>query len=217
MEHLRQSTIWRRTLPLGLLLMAALLAFRLLLAPAPAPEAQAPGPLLLAPATAAPPEPTSAPTPPSPAPALLVYVSGAVVQPGVYALAPDARSVDALRAAGGPLEDADLIQINLAARLHDEQQIYFPRLGETPPPLAATAAPDDSPPAGPQGTLNINAASAEQLEALPRIGPAVAQRIVEYRDENGPFASPEDLLEVPGIGPSIVEAIAAQIDFGPPE
>ena len=142
-------------------------------------------------------EPTPRPTP-TPA-RLVVYVSGAVARPDVYTLPEDSRLKDALLLAGGPLPEADLSVLNLAAALHDGQQIRVPRQGEPPPPTA--------PEAQPSGQLNINTASLAELDSLPGIGPALAQRIVEDREANGPYVSVEELARVRGIGPSLVEKL----------
>ncbi len=135
---------------------------------------------------------------PTPAP-VRVYVTGAVQNPDVYVLPPGSIVKDALLAAGGATAEADLNRVNLAVQVQDQQQVYVPRKGETasPVPLSATPLPAASP-AG--GKVNINTASVDELDALPGVGPAIAQRIVDYRTENGPFHSIEDLMQVKGIG-----------------
>lgn len=154
------------------------------------------------------PQPTTRPTPTPSPPPLVVYVSGAVVQPGVYALPPEARAADALAAAGGPTAAADLASINLARRIHDEEQIHIPYHGEAVPPaptplLAHTTVP----PRAAAGLVNINTASAAELDTLPGIGPGYAERIIAYREAYGPFARVEDIQNVPGIGPATLERI----------
>jgi len=135
-----------------------------------------------------------------------VYVSGAVPRPGVYALPWDSRVEQAVAAAGGTTADADLVRVNLAARVHDEQQVYVPYQGEVATPILPTTMPGTSN-AGllalPGQKININTASATELETLPGIGPVLAQRIVEYRQTNGPFSRPEDIKKVKGIGDGI--------------
>jgi competence protein ComEA len=154
------------------------------------------------------PTPTDTPTPvPTSTPApVRVYVTGAVREPDVYVLSPGSIVKDAVAAAGGATGDADLERINLAIQVHDQQQIYVPRQGEATPPVppVATALPAAESRFGeaPVSVVNINAASAAELEALPGIGPAFAQRIVDYRAEHGPFAGIEDIMEVKGIGPA---------------
>ncbi len=145
------------------------------------------------------PSPTSTPTP------LRVHVSGAVRRPAVYELPPGSIIRDAVEAAGGPASDADLDRINLALELRDQQKVYVPRQGETnPPPAVSGGEPSGEEAAG--TLININTATAVELEA-PRIGPAMAQRIVEYREANGPFETIEDIQNVPGIGPATFDGL----------
>lgn len=147
---------------------------------------------------------------------LVVHVAGAVRHPGVYALPAGARVVDAIRAAGGEREDGAAWVLNLAARVLDGDRIYIPRRQEVTAQGVVSVGRDGSLP-GPVGTsatgvgapmrVDINHASAEELDAVPGIGPALAQRIVAYRRANGPFARVEDLTRVPGIGPRTLEAM----------
>ena len=140
----------------------------------------------------------------------MVHVTGAVVSPGVVHLPAGSRVTDALTAAGGPSADADTSQINLARPLADGEQVRVPRAGEDASawdaraPTAATGSPGASPG---QGQVNINTADAGELERLPGIGPALAQRIVDYRREHGRFGAVEDLTDVPGIGPAKLRAL----------
>ncbi|MEA3459697.1 MAG: helix-hairpin-helix domain-containing protein, partial [Chloroflexota bacterium] len=128
---------------------------------------------------------------------------GAVANPDVYTLPPESTIKDAVQAAGGPTEKADLNRINLAQRVHDEEHIYVPEVGEERLPV--TSQP--SSPGRVGGKVNINTATAEELETLPGIGPAFAQRIIEYRQEKGPFASIEDIEKVKGIGEATFEKL----------
>ena len=139
--------------------------------------------------------------PPTPAP-LRVHVSGAVAHPGVYSLPRGSIVQQAIEAAGGSLAEADLDHVNLAASLDDGQQVRVPFQAQ-PPVDGATAAPD--PPTA--GLVNINTATAPELELLPGIGPSLAQGIVAYREAHGLFSEIEDLLDVPGIGPAKLEQI----------
>jgi len=174
---------------LVLVVLAAVLLFQAL---KPSPQ-----PILLSTSTPEPaPQFTATPQP------LRVYISGAVQQPDVYALAPGSIVKDALLAAGGPASDADLDRINLASPLADGQQIYVPRLGEESVPVQP---PSRLPASG--GKVNINTADTASLETLPGIGPALAQRIVDFRQASGPFESIEEVMEVSGIGPGIFEKI----------
>ena len=158
------------------------------------------------------PTPTSLPTT-TPAP-IRVHVSGAVRQPAVYELPPGSIVQDAVDAGGGPTADADLDCINLAMELQDQQQVYVPRQGEmNPPPPVSGGEPGSAGPAG--ALININTATVAELETLPRIGPTMAQRIVDYREANGPFEAVEDVQDVPGIGPATFEGLKDLITVGP--
>ena len=169
---------------------------------------------------------------------LRVHVTGGVARPGVYALPRGSIWQDAVNAAGGPTALADLNHVNLAQAIVDGDQIVVPELiptatphpptstpiptvtvgpgtpSPTPPPTDTPApASTSAPPAG--AKININTATAAELEALPRIGPAIAQRIVDYRTEHGPFARIEDVTNVTGIGPATFAAIQDLITVGP--
>jgi competence protein ComEA len=117
----------------------------------------------------------------------------------VYRLRAGARVNDALARAGGATPRADLSQVNLAAKVEDGRQVLVPRRVATPPPVAAaptgTAAPGQ-----PAVPVNLNTATLEQLDTLPGVGPATAQKILDYREQHGGFGSVDELGEVPGIG-----------------
>jgi competence protein ComEA len=140
--------------------------------------------------------------------AVVVHVAGAVVASGVYRLTGDARVHRAIEAAGGATSDADLDGLNLAAPVVDGQRIYVPVLGEVDPasvpelPAAAPTAAGEI-----AGPIDLNVATAAQLETLPGVGPSTANAIVDDRDRNGPFASVDDLDRVAGIGPAKLAAI----------
>ncbi|MHB9033807.1 MAG: helix-hairpin-helix domain-containing protein [Anaerolineae bacterium] len=139
---------------------------------------------------------------------MVVHVTGAVKTPGVYHLSPDARAEEAVTAAGG-LSDEAAETFNLAAPLHDGQLVYVPAAGETPPPeLNLDTAPigSDTIPSS-DHPVNLNTATAAQLEALPCLGPALAERVIAYREANGPFKSLEDIDLVKGIGSACIEKI----------
>ncbi len=144
--------------------------------------------------------------PPSPQP-LSVYVSGAVARPGVYSLPQGSRVLDAIRAAGEALPDADLESLNLAAPLEDGVQVEMPIIGAAETSQATPGASRFAPGGATGGLVNINTAAQEELEGLPGIGPTLAQRIIDYRQANGPFASIEAIQDVEGIGPGIFEEI----------
>jgi len=149
------------------------------------------------------PEPTVAPTP-TPAP-VRVYVTGAVVNSDVYFLPVGSIVKDAIVAAGGLAPEADRERINQALELKDQQQIHVPRIGEgDPPPLvqggSANESAGDSPSAGSSGPINLNTATLEELDSLPGIGPAIAGRIIDYRENNGGFNTVDEITQVSGIG-----------------
>ncbi len=132
---------------------------------------------------------------------LYVHVLGQVAHPGLYMLELDARVVDALAAAGGTLDDADLQSVNLARPLSDGEQLIVPAAGTA----GETGGPTT--PVG-DGLIDLNNADQAALETLPRIGPALAQRIIEWRETNGRFQSVDDLLAVPGIGEKLLAGLA---------
>ena len=131
-------------------------------------------------------------------PAIYVHILGQVAHPGLYALRDGDRGVDIVAAAGGFTAEADPAGINLARFLSDGEQIYVPAVGEVVAGAAGGAA---------DGTVNLNTADAAALDTLPRIGPALAERILAWREKNGPFAAVEDLLDVPGIGEAILDGL----------
>jgi competence protein ComEA len=137
--------------------------------------------------------------------AMVVHVAGAVASPGVYTVAPSARVTDAVSAAGGVVAEADPNAINLAAPLHDGERVYVPKVGET----VAVAQIDGTGggPDVPAGPVNVNSATAEQLDVLPGVGPATAAAIVAHRRQHGPFSSVDQLGDVRGIGPAKLEAL----------
>ncbi len=161
-----------------------------------------------------------------------IFVGGAVRQPGLYTLPQGERIEAALAAAGGLADDADPEGLNRALRLRDEAQIVVPRRGEpTATPPRASAAPGGAVPGGaasatlasprpqatpnPTGPLDINRASAAELERLPGVGPKLAQTIVEHRAAHGLFAGPAQLAEVKGISERLIATWGAAIIYGP--
>jgi competence protein ComEA len=155
-----------------------------------------PDPDLLLPATPVPTVQTTA----TPGP-VRVYVSGAVQKPDVYRLTPDSIVKDALLAAGGATDQADLDRINLALPVADGQHIYVPTVGQEDLPVrppSRLSGPDE---------ININTADAAELETLPGIGPTRAQQIIDYRQQHGPFATIEEIMDVSGIGPATFEGL----------
>ncbi|HXH82845.1 MAG TPA: ComEA family DNA-binding protein [Candidatus Tectomicrobia bacterium] len=137
---------------------------------------------------------------------IVVYVTGAVASPGVYTLRDGDRVEQAVAAAGGFAEDADPERINLARRLRDEDQVTVPRVGQPAP------AVDEA--AGATASLDLNLATADQLEALPGIGEVYAARIVESRAFDGPFGSPDDLVARKLVPASTLERIRPYVTVG---
>jgi len=145
---------------------------------------------------------------------IVIQVTGAVPRPGVYALAQGSRVQDAISAAGGFLIDADKTGINLARALEDGEQLDIPSsdgsspvIEDTPTALVLSGAEAD--------LININTASSTELDTLPGIGPTTAQKIIDYRTQNGPFVSIEDIINVSGIGPGTYEKLKDKITVGP--
>ncbi|WP_246060654.1 ComEA family DNA-binding protein [Enorma burkinafasonensis] len=138
---------------------------------------------------------------------LVVDVDGAVASPGVVEVPAGSRVADAIDAAGGLAEDADVSGVNRAAPLADGEKVYIPRAGEASQAPAAAG----SPPGEEAALVNINTADLSELDELPGIGPATAQAIIDEREANGPFTSIEDIMRVSGIGEKKFEKLADRI------
>jgi competence protein ComEA len=165
--------------------------------------------------------PTPGPAPPSADGPVVVSVVGLVHKPGLVTLAPGARIADALTAAGGALDGADMIGLNMARRVADGEQIIVGIVAAPGQPAAmgssissgpATTAPTDVPPAAgkasaPGGLVDLNTATVEELDGLPGIGPVTATAIIAWRDANGRFTSVDQLGDVDGIGPARLEKL----------
>ena len=143
---------------------------------------------------------------------LLVHVTGAVREPGLVSLSAGARVVDAVAAAGGLTDDADAAGVNLARPVADGEQLVVPRVGEVPV-AAGTGAGAGSAGGGAAAgaVVNLNTATQGELETLPRIGPALAQRILDWRQANGRFAQPADLLKVTGIAQKLFDGLKDRV------
>jgi competence protein ComEA len=163
----------------------------------------------------------------------VVYVAGAVVHPGMYALATDARAYDAVTKAGGFTHDADTVAVNLAAHVADGDEIAVPHLGDAPPAssrahhrASGRASKHTSrgshrrraPRSGdaPAQPVDLNTADESALEAIPGIGPTLATRIVEFREVNGPFPTVDALADVSGITPAKFDTMAPFLTVGRP-
>lgn len=185
------------TILLGVMAGFALAGLLFFVARAPAGEA-----IVLQPA------PTKSP--------IAVHVIGAVPRPGLYEFMEGARVQDAIDAAGGLLSSANVDSINLAALLEDGQQLNIPYKADEEPAqsfsteeelVLPTEESSENSEVENTELININTATVEELDSLPGIGPTIAQRIVDYRNENGPFNTIEDIQNVSGIGPSTFEEI----------
>ena len=184
-----------------------------------------PAELTLPRATPANPTPAD-PAPANPAPAagvsttvpsigLVAHVAGAVNHPGLVRLAPGARVDEAIAAAGGFRPDADLDRVNLAAPVTDGERVYVLALGQqSEPPAAGPASAPSAAASAPDAVVDLNAATMEQLDSLPGVGPATAKAIIDHRSQHGPFRRVEDLLDVRGIGDAKLEALRPSVRVG---
>lgn len=168
-----------------------------------------------------PPDPTATPLPTSTPAPILVYVTGAVFNPDTYSLPYGARVADAIEAAGGALSAADILRVNMADILRDGQQVHVPSTAAVTDEVGAGVVDTNAQTADALGlatptqpeTININTATADELTTLPGIGPALAERIIAYREANGAFENLAALDNVSGIGPSTLENLSALIRF----
>lgn len=144
---------------------------------------------------------------------VIIHVAGSVAVPGVVQLPAGSRVHEAVAAAGGGTPTADLNRLNLAAVLTDGQKLYVPQVGEEIPAGSSGSAGAGGEGEGGDGTestggkVNLNTAGVEELDALPKVGPVLAQRIVDWRKEHGPFTSIEELDAVDGVGPKMLETL----------
>ncbi len=147
---------------------------------------------------------------------VIVHVAGAVIHPGVVTLPSGSRAVDAVNAVGGFAEGADPDRLNLAAPLIDGERLAVPLIGQPPPQevapvVSGVGGTGSAPASGGAGAgaarIDLNAATPEQLDTLPGVGPSTAAAIIAYRNEHGPFRSVDGLLEVRGIGETRLEAL----------
>lgn len=141
---------------------------------------------------------------------ILVHVLGAVARPGLVELAPGARVIDAVAAAGGFTAEADPAAVNLARPVVDGEQLAVLAVGQVPLPQPGSGGGGATGPAA-DGMVHLNTADLAALDTLPRIGPALAQRIIDWREANGPFTSVDQLLEVAGIGDAVFSGLADRV------
>ncbi|WP_286947392.1 helix-hairpin-helix domain-containing protein [Acetobacterium sp. UBA5834] len=132
---------------------------------------------------------------------MMVHITGAVKQPGVVSLKPEARLIEAIELVGGLTETADVDSLNLARKIQDEEKIHIPAMGE----VSATAVSSEN------DKVNINTASLEELKSLPGVGDVIAQGIIDYREKNGGFKQLEELKNVTRIGDKVFEGLAESI------
>lgn len=153
------------------------------------------------------------PTAPDTSGEIVVHVAGAVQSPGVYRLPLGARMLAAIEKAGGPTESADIHKLNLAAKVSDGLRIYVPEMRQLPTPsvdakeTASRPTASDSPMSNQESLIDLNVATSVQLQSLPRIGPVMARRIIEYRESQGSFSSVDDLVKVRGIGDKTLQQL----------
>jgi competence protein ComEA len=162
-----------------------------------------------------------------------IYITGAVRNPGVFPMIPGDRLSDAVAAAGGPTNEAQLALVNLALRVVDQGHYHIPALGETPPPqtgISSSASGTQTTQVDSHGLIgapveaqnstgglvDLNLALPSVLETLPGIGPVMAQAIVDHRDKNGPFRSVDEITDVPRIGPATYQKIRDLVTVGGP-
>ncbi len=167
---------------------------------------------------------------------IVVAVEGGVATPGVYAVSANARVYEVLAQAGGTVSGADLASVNPAARVRDGDRLIVPLLPPTPSafpgppkvePIGSTLTVADdarsstagrpampTPPGGDVPPIDINTATVAELDGLPGIGPVLAQRIVDYRTEQGPFSTVEELAEVQGISEKMVDELRSRLIVG---
>lgn len=132
---------------------------------------------------------------------MMVHITGAVKQPGVVSLKPEARLIEAIELVGGLTETADVDSLNLARKIQDEEKIHIPAVGE----ISATAVTSEN------NKVNINTASLEELKSLPGVGDVIAQGIIDYREKHGGFKQLEELKNVTRIGDKVFEGLAESI------
>ena len=146
---------------------------------------------------------------------IVVDVRGAVVNPGVYELPPEARLQDAVDAAGGLTDEADRSTVNLTRRMRDSELVTLASVPQPGTPVAPDEAPRPTMAALDEGLINLNTASQKELELLPEIGEVTALRIIDYRETNGPFRSVDDLIHIKGISTQKIDRLRNLVTTAP--
>jgi competence protein ComEA len=144
---------------------------------------------------------------------VVVYVAGKVRHPGLVRVPTGSRVADVLALAGGALRGVDLTTLNLARLVTDGEQIIVGQPAQptpTKPPGATTSA---ARPTAPNTPVNLNTATLDQLDTLPGVGPVLAQRILDFRTQNGPFTTVDQLQEVPGVGPKKFDSLKPHVSI----
>ena len=144
-------------------------------------------------------------------PLVVVHVAGKVRHPGLIRAPAGSRVADVLTLAGGPLRGVDLTTLNLARQVTDGEQIIVGATTQPPPTNQPPSTTGPSPSSAPNAPVNLNTATLDQLDALPGVGPVLAQRILDYRTQNGPFTTIDQLQEVPGVGPKKFESLKSHV------
>ncbi|MEU4290276.1 ComEA family DNA-binding protein [Kribbella sp. NPDC026596] len=142
---------------------------------------------------------------------VVVHVAGKVRRPGLVRAPTGSRVADVLALAGGPLPGVDLTTLNLARQVTDGEQIIVGQPNALPPASTPGATTSSAPTALPEAPVNLNTATLDQLDALPGVGPVLAQRILDYRTQNGPFTTIDQLQEVPGVGPKKFDSLKPHV------
>jgi competence protein ComEA len=141
---------------------------------------------------------------------VVVYVAGKVRRPGLVRAPIGSRVADVLALAGGALRGVDLTTLNLARQVTDGEQIIVGQPSQ-PQPTVPPASASSNPTTAPNAPVNLNTATLDELDALPGVGPVLAQRILDYRTQNGPFTTIDQLQEVPGVGPKKFDSLKSHV------
>ncbi|MFF0270301.1 helix-hairpin-helix domain-containing protein [Kribbella sp. NPDC004536] len=142
---------------------------------------------------------------------VVVYVAGKVRRPGLVRAPIGSRVADVLTLAGGALRGVDLTTLNLARQVSDGEQIIVGQPNQPQPTTPPQPSTPPTPTTAQNTPVNLNTATLDQLDALPGVGPVLAQRILDYRTQNGPFTTIDQLQEVPGVGPKKYDSLKSHV------